>query len=556
MVLPLLQTAMDPGRFTFLGIRVLEVIPEETRLLVVCGATLVLFVLKGSVTMLRYYSSSLFINRLRRFWSAQIMDSYLGACYTEVLMHRQGVLLNNMVHEPTYASKAMRDLVELLANTFMALGLVTLLVMVNWQLTAVVGLFCALVLIAFWRITQRYATDVGRRKIALNQEITQIAAEAIAGIRQLKIFSLERRVGQEFRRKLGRLVRVIVGFRVVSGMPLILGELTIVIIVVGILLFYRYELDVDLKTVIPVLGLFMVSSVRFFMSVSRLISQRMSIVSYWPSLKLVRQLSRRAPDREPEQGGREFQGLRARVSFSHVSFKFENGFQLFDDLSLNIPKGKITAVVGLSGAGKSTICDLLSRFFIPTQGQILVDDERLEDLSVRSWRRKIGYVSQETFLFDTTIKENIAIGVPEGATDEQVYAVGRMAGVDEFVSRLPHGYDTPIGVDVNLSGGQRQRIAIARALVRDPDLIILDEATSSLDARMERRLLETIKKIAGNKAVLFITHRLSSLWIADYIYYLEKGQVVEQGSYEDLMAEKGSFWRLQQLASKESEPVE
>jgi len=485
-----------------MGVRVLEMIPEQMRLLAVCSVTVVLFVLKSALTTLRYYSSSLFINRLRRFWSGQIMDSYLRARYTEVLTHRQGVLLNNMVHEPTYASRAMRDLIELLANTSMGLGLMSLLVMVNWQLTAVVGLFCALVLIAFWKITQRYATDVGRRKMALNQKITQIATDAIAGIRQIKIFSLEQHVGEEFRKKLDRLVRVIVGFRVVNGMPLVLGEMTIIVIVVGILLFYRYALNADLKAVIPVLGLFMVSSVRFFMNVSRFISQRMSIASYWPSLRLVRQLSRSGQEEEGEQGEIVFQGLQDRVSFCHVSFRFENGFELFDDISLEIPKGKTTAVVGLSGAGKSTICDLLSRFFKPTQGQILVDDERLEDLRVRSWRRKIGYVSQETFLFDATIKENIAMGIPEGATDEQVYAVGRMAGVDEFISRLPDGYDTPIGVDVNLSGGQRQRIAIARALIRDPDLIILDEATSSLDARMERRLLETIKKIAGNKAVL------------------------------------------------------
>jgi len=553
MVLPLLQTAIQPEEQPFYGLQLLKHVPTAYRLLTVCVFTIILFVFKSAFSLLRHYYSASFINRLRQYWSAGIMENYLMSKYTDMIKHRQGVLINNMVHEPTYASKALRDLVDLTANLLIAIGISSLLLAVNWRMTLAIGAFSGLALVLMWRLTREYSMDVGRRKITLNQQITQIAAESIAGVRQLKIFSLESRVGKEFADHLSRLVKIIVGFSVVRTLPLVIGELLIVVITVGIFLLYKYGFNADLVSIIPVLGLFMVCAVRFFTNISRFLSQRMSIASYWPSLRLVSDLCEKTDSAKIEDKGKVIRKLSKGITFDHVDFIFESNVQLFNRLYLEIPKGRITAVVGLSGAGKSTLCDLITHFYVPTDGKIWVDGIDLNELSVQSWRQRIGYVSQDTFLFNTTIAENIAIGLPEGADDKRVFLAAEKAGVNEFIKMLPEGYQTPVGHGgVSLSGGQRQRIAIARALTRDPDLIIFDEATSSLDSKIERQLLESIKNISANKAVLFITHRLSSLWIADYIYFLENGRIVESGTYHSLVETKGAFWKLLQLSENEN----
>ena len=295
MVLPLLQTAMQPQAGEMFGLNLGHFAAGKWHLLLVCTVTLILIGLRSVFILLRYFYSTRFINRLRCYWSTAILENYLFAKYAVLIKHQPGVLLNNMVHEPTYASKALRDLIDLFANVLIALGITILLFSVNWRITVGVGLFSGVVLFGLWRITYRFSTDIGRKKIRLNQLITQVATEAINGIRQLKIFSLEKRVKDEFASRLMGLVQIIVSFRVVSSLPVVLGELVIVVIIVGILLVYHYGLKADMAKLIPVLGLFMVCAVRFFTNISRLLTQRMSIASYWPSLNLVRELADKNP---------------------------------------------------------------------------------------------------------------------------------------------------------------------------------------------------------------------------------------------------------------------
>ena len=402
--------------------------------------------------------------------------------------------------------------------------------------------------LVYWHFSKNYATGVGRKKIRLNQQITQSAAESIAGIRQIKIFSLEKSVLDEFVKDFKKLVALMVRFQVISGLPLVMGEMLMVIMVIGLILFYGYWLKSDVTALIPALSLFTVSMLRLFSTVSKLLSDRMSVASYWPSLRLVRELSSRTDAVEEVADGQKIISLKNSIRFDHVVFQFDGAAMLFENLCLEIPKNRITAIVGLSGAGKSTLCDLITKFFIPTNGKIIVDGIDLNELDVKSWRRRIGYVSQDTFLFNGTITENIAMGMPGHATKERVIWASEIAGVNEFIESLPQGYQTPVGHGgVTISGGQRQRIAIARALIRDPDLIIFDEATSSLDSKNERQLLESIKKIVREKAILFITHRLASLWVADFIYFLDNGKIIESGTYNSLIEAKGALWKLLQM---------
>jgi ATP-binding cassette subfamily B protein len=243
-----------------------------------------------------------------------------------------------------------------------------------------------------------------------------------------------------------------------------------------------------------------------------------------------------------------FRGLRDALELRDVSFRYGCRANVLEQVHLRIPAGKTVAVVGESGSGKSTLLKLLQGFYTPTEGSIRVDGIDLRDIELSSLRAGVGVVSQEPFIFNGTLRDNIALGRP-GASLEEVMEAARVAGLEEFITSLPDRYDTVIGErGANLSGGQRQRLAIARALLRQPDILIFDEATSHLDTATERAIQESLRTTLAGKTVVLVAHRLSTVKEADLIYVLHQGRVVEQGTHAQLMAARGSYaalWRAQ-----------
>ncbi len=244
----------------------------------------------------------------------------------------------------------------------------------------------------------------------------------------------------------------------------------------------------------------------------------------------------------------KFGGVRDAVELRDVSFKYGCRANVLEKVNLRIPAGKTVAVVGESGSGKSTLLKLLVGFYGPTEGRIVIDGVDLRDFELGSLRGGIGVVAQDPFIFNGTLRENIALGRPE-ATLEEVMGAARAAGLDEFINRLPERYETVIGErGTNLSGGQRQRLAIARALLRQPEILIFDEATSHLDTATERAIQENLRTALAGKTVVLVAHRLSTIKEADLIYVLHQGQVVEQGTHGQLMAQRGwyaTLWQAQ-----------
>jgi ATP-binding cassette subfamily B protein len=215
-----------------------------------------------------------------------------------------------------------------------------------------------------------------------------------------------------------------------------------------------------------------------------------------------------------------------------------------DHVSLDIPPGQTVALVGATGAGKSTMAKLLARFYDPTEGRVLVDGHDLRDISSSSLRSQLGIVPQEAFLFSGTIKENIAFGRPD-ATDEQVRAAAAAVGVEEFISELDHGYDTEVGErGAQLSAGQRQLIAFARALIADPRILVLDEATSNVDLHTEGHIEEGLRRLLAGRTSIVIAHRLSTIRQAGRIVVLEHGRITEQGNHDELIAAEGRYFDL------------
>jgi len=281
--------------------------------------------------------------------------------------------------------------------------------------------------------------------------------------------------------------------------------------------------------------------------VSSLNGVRVTFISSQGSLGAVSDLLRRDDKPYFKDGKKQFTGLQHSIDFKSVDFSYNPGEPVLHDITLSIKRGETTALVGSSGAGKTTLADLLPRFYDPTRGQVLIDGVDMRELRINSLRHKMAIVSQDTFIFNTTVRENIIYGV-EDASDEDIYEVARMANALDFILDLPLGFETVLGDrGVRLSGGQRQRIAIARALLRDPEILILDEATSALDSVTEGLIQESLEKLSKGRTVIVIAHRLSTIADADKVVVLEKGRIVEQGPYRTLLNNKASLWKYHQM---------
>lgn len=290
--------------------------------------------------------------------------------------------------------------------------------------------------------------------------------------------------------------------------------------------------------------------VAFQMFTSQLTIPILRLVHMWQDFQQARLSLERLGDiinipSEVESGTARLTDIKGEILFKNVSFKYSlDGPEVLKNVSFKILPGQLIGIVGRSGSGKSTLAKLIQRLYLPTEGNIFIDGIDIKQVSPIFLRSKIGVVLQESFLFSGTIKENIAIAKPDASMDEIVRAA-ILAGAHEFIQEMSFGYDTPIEErGESLSGGQKQRIAIARALITNPKILILDEATSSLDYESEKIILESIKKLKGTRTIIFIPHRLSFMKECDFILVIDRGRLVEAGTHDMLIKKEGLYARL------------
>jgi subfamily B ATP-binding cassette protein MsbA len=256
------------------------------------------------------------------------------------------------------------------------------------------------------------------------------------------------------------------------------------------------------------------------------------------------------------KGARAAPKFKGDVEFSHVDFGYNTESQILRDVNFQIKAGQAAAFVGPTGAGKTTIASLVARFYDPTGGEVRIDGHDIRSYKLKSLRQQISFVLQENLLFRATVWQNIAYGKPEASRDE-IIAAARLANADEFITKMPEGYDTIVGErGVTLSGGQRQRIAIARAVIRNAPILILDEPTSNLDAASEELVFEALGRLMKGKTSIVIAHRLATVKKADVIFALDKGSIVEHGTHEELLKRNGLYAGLHEIQFKDSKLID
>jgi subfamily B ATP-binding cassette protein MsbA len=519
-----------------------QIVPEDQRLIGICVIIITIILLKNVFMYLSSVLSIHFYNSLRKYWSAKIMERYIQAEYDYIISQKRGTLINNLINEPMMASKFMAKFSEYTQRIVVALSIYAVMLIASWQVTLLLSLAVFLILGFFWRASTRFSITIGKKRLALNQEITAEGEQSLNGIRQVKLFSLESNVHQSFSKKFNELKRIFVKLGIFQSLPAPAGETLIVLCLVLALVYFQYFSKTPIVAVLPMMAFFATTAQRLYRQIADVISGRMLLLSYIPALKLVHTLiDEKQIKREDLSKGIALGQLSGDIVFENLEFSYDDSSALFKDLNLRIPKNKITAIVGKSGCGKSSIVDLLCGLYKGYKGKIMIGDTELKKLNLSSWRMAIGFVSQDTFLFNESVRENILLGKHD-ASEEEIKTAARMAYSHEFIENLPKGYDTVLGDrGQKLSGGQRQRITVARALIRSPELLIFDEATSALDSESEKLIQQSIEDLGERKTIIIISHRISTVKNADIIYVLDKGCIIESGTYEELMDKRGFF---------------
>jgi ABC-type multidrug transport system fused ATPase/permease subunit len=457
--------------------------------------------------------------------------------------NRAGVIISRLTNDVEAIDQLVTDgVTSLVQNTLTLLGTAIILFILDWRLALAT---CAVIPLmgvatALFRTRSARAYAAVRERLGL---VTATLAEDISGMRIVQAFTREQPAFENFR-------KVALHYRDANMQTIVLNGIYFPIVdllstvALAVVLAYGGHLYFGGSLTLGTLFAFMLYVQNFFDPVQQLSQLYNTFLSATAALDKIMGVLDEEPEVLDRPAARELAQIEGHVAFEGVRFTYGRGDEVLHGVDLDVPAGTTVALVGHTGAGKSTIAKLLARFYEPTHGRITIDGVDLNDVSQASLRRQLGVVPQEGFLFAGTVAENIAFGRPDATADEIVRAANTV-GAHDFILRLEDGYETQLGErGSRLSLGQRQLVAFARALLADPRILILDEATSSVDIGTEQRIEQALRVLLAERTAFIIAHRLSTIRDADLIVVLEHGRVIEQGSHDELLARRGLYTSL------------
>jgi ATP-binding cassette, subfamily B, bacterial PglK len=503
----------------------------------------VLLAFSNAVSALGVYGTLRFSWGMHHRVCTRLMKGYLTQPYAFFVARNTAGLNKTLLSEVgSVVTGVLRPSLDLVARFLTVCAMVGLLVVVDPLLATTVTVVLGAVYGAIYFFVRGKQRGLGAAKVKANRERYKISGEAFGGIKDVKVLQRESEFLDRFKPASWKYTRAMASNAMVAQLPRYVVE-TLAFCGIVLLVVYYLHLDQGASQALPVISLYAFAGYRLMPELQSLFTDVATIRFNRAALDDLLEdyhgwteaLPARLPDALP---------FSRNIVVEDVVFRYANSSDAaLDGVNLRIERNQTIGLVGASGSGKTTLVDLLLGLYQPERGRILIDGVPLDGPTIGAWRRRVGYVPQHIFLTDDTVAANIAFGVPKQEIDlAAVERAARIANLHEFLMTLPAGYDTTVGErGVRLSGGQRQRIGIARALYHDPAVLVMDEATSALDGATETAVMEAIQELAGQKTIILIAHRLSTVQDCDTIYLLERGRVQDRGTYDELVHRSLSF---------------
>jgi len=555
MLIPFLQTFTEEGETFRTGVEWIDThllgadASKVGRMYRICGIILVSTLCRSALGYLssvyKVISRARIIQDLRQRITTQLTDVSLSYYATT----RTGEIMNSVTSEIGRTVGALSALFGFVKTGSLMAMYGGIMFWISWKLS-LIALTAFLLLSAALTFLLSRIRSSGEEITSANANFADRISEFISGVRTVTAYNMrdvERtRLHEAAKRAADANIQTNKQSKLIQ--PLSQGVIGTVLIVLVVVAVQYFVLTGALS--MAFLLTFLFALFRMMPKVHAINHQRGLWAKNSAGLSNVAELIRPAGKPRLRDGSTPAPPLEEAVVFENVSFAYQPEKTVLKGIDLRIEKGRTTALVGASGAGKSTLADLIPRFYDPTEGRILYDGTDLREFQIQSLRERIAIVSQSTHIFNDTAQTNIAYGV-SNVTPEQIRRAAEQANAREFIEEMENGFETMLGErGVRVSGGQRQRIAIARALLQDPDILILDEATSDLDSISEKEVQESLEKLMWGRTVLAIAHRLSTIEHADKVVVLEEGEIVERGSYDELLAREGQLWKYHRTQYK------